>query len=120
MFTKRIRDAAPACGVWVARGCVMCKAMYEFLVPVVSNAGVPFKNHETLYAYLRLKFGGVTVAPAVEGQWLSPTGRVYIEPMIPVQVIMPESEVVPVATLIKNMFEQEGVCVVRLGEAVIA
>lgn len=64
--------------------------LWEILVPVASNKGIPFSedHHESYRRILRGLPGnvGLTTRPAGDGDWQDQeTGRVYAEKMIPIR-----------------------------------
>lgn len=92
------------------------KKMWEILVPTKFNSVQGFeipvrvRHHRVWDARVRKLCGGLTVmAPNIKGEWMSPTGEVFAERMIPVRVYCTEVEMKIIATFTKKHYNQEAV-----------
>ncbi len=64
------------------------KKLWEILIPKYSNSGseYPLTHHQRWDDYVRSIAGGLTIFKRSRGQWISPTGQVFSEEMIPVRI----------------------------------
>lgn len=60
-------------------------------------------------ARVRAITGGLTVLPPGKGQWVSPTGQLFAERMIPVRIACTEDQIHAIAKMTAAFYEQEAV-----------
>lgn len=91
--------------------------LYEILVPTVKPDSVPGKNrffttkyHKQWDEKVRKITGGLTIGPKLKGQWLSPTGKLFVEPMICVSIACEyDWQIGAIATLLAKHYDQQAV-----------
>lgn len=95
--------------------------LYEILVPTVRNDGRPFslRFHRVWDANVRAISGGLTVYPPAKGQWVSPSGVVFTERMIPVRVACTDEQIDRIADLTARYYTQEAVLYYLVSERVV-
>lgn len=91
-------------------------ALWEILVPTVRNDGRPYRlrYHRVWDARVKGISGGMTVITPVKGTWVSPIGEEFKERMIPVRIMCSEEDIVEIAHMTKEYYEQEAVMVYRV------
>lgn len=93
--------------------------LWEILVPIASNEGVPFSedHHEAFRRILRHLPGnnGTTTRPAGEGDWQDKdTGKVYQERMIPIRFRACRADAERIAEHARKFYEQIVVMAYRI------
>lgn len=98
----------------------MVMELYEILVPTVSNEGKPFRlrYHRVWDAKVREISGGLTILPVSKGQWISPTGDLFLERMIPVRIACSEEEIERIADMTAKYYSQKAVMYYLVSEKV--
>lgn len=97
----------------------MAKPLYEILVPTVRNGdGKPFRlrYHRVWDEKVRAITGGLTIVAPVRGQWVSPTGEVFKERMIPVRVMATREEIEKIADLTAAYYDQKAIMYYKISE----
>jgi len=102
----------------------MKKSMWEILVPTVvpnTNGENFFKTrfHKTWDERVRKITHGLTIMPPTKGQWVSPTGTLFVERMIPVRIVATHEEIHAVMDMTLEHYEQETVMCYRISDEVI-
>ncbi len=100
------------------------RGMWEILVPTVkpNTDGTKFfttKYHRRWDAKVHAITGGLTIMPPTKGQWVSPSGTVFIERMIPVRIVATESEIHAIIDMTLEFYEQEAVLCYKVSDRVI-
>jgi hypothetical protein len=93
------------------------KALWEILVPTVKNLHAKVKKrfyrkryHKLWDAHVRAMSGGLTVLPpTTNGEWVSPTGEIFSERMIPVRIFCTEDEINAVSDFTAKHYNQQAV-----------
>lgn len=82
--------------------------MWETLVPTVRNEGRPYRTryHRVWDKRVREISGGLTITPPVKGTWLSDSGDLYMERMIPVRIACTSHEIEAIAEFTKSYYNQ--------------
>lgn len=95
--------------------------MWEILVPTIRNDGRYIKTrfHRVWDAKVRAITGGLTILPVNKGQWISPSGKLFIERMIPVRVACTRAQIEDIITMTLSYYEQEAVIAYIVSEEVI-
>lgn len=95
--------------------------LWEVLVPVATNDGnvIPVETHKVWDAQVRQVSGGLTVMGTAKGQWVSPTGSLFIEKMIPVRVMCSKEQLEQIIRLTLCYYDQEAVLAYKISEEVI-
>lgn len=99
------------------------KLMWEILVPTERRLE-PGKYYTTRYhrvwdAKVRAITGGLTVLAPARGQWISPTGELFQERMIPVRIIATRDEIEKVIDLTLKYYDQLAVLCYKISDEVI-
>lgn len=97
--------------------------MWEILVPTVKSER-PLKYYTTRYhrvwdEKVRELTGGLTIMTPGKGQWVSPSGKVFIERMIPVRIMATREEIEKIVDLTLNYYSQEAVLCYKISNEVI-
>lgn len=97
------------------------KSLWEILVPTVSNSSVPFhtRYHRVWDKRVRDICGGLTILPPTKGQWVSPSGELFSERMIPVRIVATRSEIEQVIDHTIQYYDQLAVLAYKVSDEVI-
>ena len=96
--------------------------LWQILVPCVSNEGKPFrtKHHKEWDRQVRMVTGGLTIFPPVKGQWIDDqTGNLYIERMIPVNIVANDHQMKEIAYRTAKHYNQLAVLYFLVSEQAI-
>lgn len=94
--------------------------LWEILVPVTSDQGqIPVSHHRIWDESVRAISGGLTILKTARGYWVSPSGDLFVETMIPVRIFCSEDEIDRVADLTAKHYDQEAVMYYRISDKVI-
>lgn len=95
--------------------------MYEILVPTVRNGGKPFRlrHHRVFDAMVRSLAGGLTVLVPSKGQWVSQTGELYAERMIPVRVACTREQMELIADFAARHYDQLAILFYKVSSEVV-
>jgi hypothetical protein len=63
--------------------------------------------------------GGVTIMKTAKGEWVSPTGKVYIDRMIPCRIVCSEEQMSEIIDFTLDHYNQEAVLAYRISTNVI-
>jgi len=88
------------------------KLLWVILVPTVhAESGNPIKvkHHRRWDAKVREIAGGLTILHPAKGEWLSPTGELFAERMIPVQIMCTHDEMEKISDMTADFYRQEAV-----------
>ena len=90
-------------------------------MPTVSNEGKPYRTryHRVWDSKVRAITGGLTILPPNKGQWVSPSGALFIERMIPVRIACSESQIKKIMDMTASYYKQKAVMVYKISEHVI-
>lgn len=97
------------------------KAIWEILVPTVSNEGKPYRVrfHRVWDKRVRELIGGLTILPPnIKGEWMSPQGDIFSERMIPVRLYCTENQINFIAKYTKGLYEQEAVMYYQISDKI--
>lgn len=99
----------------------MTKALWEILVPTISNEGKPFRTryHRVWDAKVRRISHGLTIMPVAKGQWVSPDNALYMERMIPVRIIASKEEIDQIIDMTIKYYDQIAVLAYKISDEVI-
>ena len=95
--------------------------LWEILVPASNNTDQKFtyEHHKEWDAFVKKVTGGVTVMKTAKGQWLSPTGKLYIDRMIPCRIVCDEQQISEIIDFTIEHYTQEAVLAYRISTNVI-
>lgn len=91
-------------------------AMWEILVPTKSNEGKPYRTryHRVWDAKVREITKGLTILVPAKGQWVSPSGDLYIERMIPVRILCKRSDMEKIIDMTMKYYDQLAVLAYKI------
>lgn len=95
--------------------------MWEILVPASGNNGVDYtyEHHKEWDSFVKSVAHGVTIMKTSKGQWVSPTGQLYIDRMIPCRVLCNEKQIHQIIDFTIKHYKQEAVLAYKISENVI-
>lgn len=95
--------------------------LWEILVPTVSNEGIPYRTryHRVWDSKVRVITGGLTILPPNKGQWVSPSGVLFIERMIPVRIACTEIQIKKIMDMTASYYKQEAIMAYKISQHVI-
>ena len=95
--------------------------LWEVLVPRVFNQGVeiPISHHRVWDEKVRQVAGGLTILKSAKGVWVSPTGEIFQEGMIPVRISCSEEQIRKIIDLTIDHYDQKAVMAYRVSDFVI-
>ena len=96
------------------------KQLWEILVPTVRNDGRPIRTrfHRVWDAKVRAISGGMTILTPARGQWVSPSGELFAERMIPVRIMATTEEIEAIADETARYYEQLAVMFYKVSDEV--
>ena len=97
------------------------RELWEILVPTVRLDGRPFRTryHRVWDAKVREISGGLTILTPAKGQWVSSEGEFFAERMIPVRIIASREEILKIADITIDYYDQEAVMAYRISDNVM-
>lgn len=95
--------------------------MWEILVPTMRNDGRPIRTrfHRVWDEKVRKITSGLTILPVSRGQWVSPSGELFLERMIPVRIACGRQQIEEIIQMTIKYYEQEAVLAYLVSETVI-
>ena len=95
--------------------------LWEVLVPASNNNDLKFtfEHHKAWDTYVKDLTGGVTIMKVAKGQWVSPTGRTYVDRMIPCRIVCTEDQISDIVDFTIEHYKQEAVLAYRISTNVI-
>lgn len=96
-------------------------SLYEILLPCQTNSGKPIRTrqHREWDRRVRRITHGLTVLPPAKGQWVSPSGELFAERMIPVRIAATAEQMAFIADLTAKFYNQEAVMYYRISDEVV-
>ena len=97
------------------------KELWEILVPVSNNKDQKFtyEHHKEWDAFVKKLTGGVTITKTAKGEWVSPTGKLYVDRMIPCRIVCTEEQISQIIDFTIDHYNQEAVLAYRISTNVI-
>jgi len=97
------------------------KMLGEILVPRADNAGneYPLDYHHAWDEQVRSVAGGLTILRTAKGHWVSPEGKLFAEPMIPVRMLCTEEQLHSIAELTMQHYGQEAVLAYKISDKIV-
>ena len=85
--------------------------LYEILVPTVRSNGKPYRTrfHRVWDAKVREITSGLTILTPTRGQWVSPSGELFSERMIPVRIMCTREQIDRIADMSAAYYEQQAI-----------
>ena len=95
--------------------------MWEILVPASSNKSQEFtyEHHKAWDDFIKSVAHGVTIMKTAKGQWVSPTGQLYIDRMIPCRILCNKKQIHQIINFTIKHYNQEAVLAYRISDNVI-
>lgn len=95
--------------------------LWEILVPASNNKNLNFsyEHHKNWDAFVKKITGGVTIIKTAKGEWVSPTGKLYIDRMIPCRIVCNEEQISTIIDFTIEHYGQEAVLAYRISDKVI-
>jgi hypothetical protein len=97
------------------------KYLWEILVPTIHrSSGKPIKTryHRVWDEKVREISGGLTILQPTKGQWLSMTGELFVERMIPVRIMCNAYEIEQIADMTAKYYNQLAVMFYQVSDEV--
>ena len=97
------------------------KSLWEILIPTVSNEGKPYRTryHKVWDNKIRSLTQGLTILTPAKGQWISPSGELYSERMIPVRILCTRAEIEKIVDLTMSYYDQLAVLAYKISDEYI-
>ena len=97
------------------------KELWEILVPASNNKDQKFsyEHHKEWDAFVKKLTGGVTITKTAKGEWVSPTGKLYVDRMIPCRIVCTEEQISEIIDFTIDHYNQEAVLAYRISVNVI-
>ena len=93
--------------------------LWEILVPTMKDEKpVRTKYHKVWDEKVRAISNGLTVLKPAKGQWVSPSGQLFAERMIPVRIACSESDIDKIMKMTIEYYNQEEVLAYRISDCV--
>ena len=88
------------------------------LVPAENNNRSEFlvEHHQRWDAFVRKITGGVTIMKSAKGHWLSPTGKLYSEKVIPCTIICTKEQVLQIVEFTATHYHQEAIAYYKISD----
>ena len=95
--------------------------LWEILVPASNNKDLKFtyEHHKEWDEFVKDISGGVTIMKPAKGEWLSPTGELYIDRMIPCRIACSWEELSVIIDFTIKHYKQEAVLAYKISDDVI-
>jgi hypothetical protein len=98
----------------------MSEELWEILVPASNGKDrFSYEHHKQWDSFVKNITGGVTVMKPAKGQWVSPTGKLYIDRMIPCRIVCSEEQISEIIDFTIDHYNQEAVLAYRISTNVI-
>lgn len=95
--------------------------LWEILVPASNNKDQNFsyEQHKEWDAFVKKITGGLTIMKTAKGEWVSPTGKLYVDRMIPCRIVCSEEQISEIIDFTIEHYNQEAVLAYKISENVI-
>jgi hypothetical protein len=95
--------------------------LWEILVPASGNNDKEFtyEHHKAWDEFVKNLTGGVTIMKTAKGQWLSPSGKLYKDRMIPCRIICTKEQINKIVDFTIEHYNQEAVLAYKISTVVI-
>lgn len=96
-------------------------SLWEILVPTVRNDGTPFKTryHRVWDKNVREIANGLTILKPAKGQWMAPSGDLYVERMIPVRILCRKSDIEKIIDMSMVYYDQLAILAYKISDECI-
>ncbi len=95
--------------------------MYEILVPTIFNCGKPIRTryHKAWDKKVYAITGGLTIMQPTKGKWVSPSGHLFAERMIPVRIVCDREQIMKIIDMSLKYYDQEAILAYKISDEVI-
>lgn len=95
--------------------------LWEILVPTIRADGKPIRTrfHRVWDKKVREITKGLTIMPPSKGQWVSPSGKLFTERMIPVRIACTRDQMDQIIDMTAAYYEQEAVMAFLISNEVL-
>jgi len=95
--------------------------LWEILVPASNNKDQKFtyEHHKEWDSFVKKTTGGVTIMKTAKGEWVSPTGKLYVDRTIPCRIVCTEEQISEIIDFTIEYYNQEAVLAYRISTNVI-
>lgn len=95
--------------------------MWEILVPTITNEGKSIKTkfHRVWDRKVYSITNGLTILTPTKGKWVSPTGTLFSERMIPVRIACTREQIIEIIDMTKKYYDQIAILACRISDDVI-
>lgn len=95
--------------------------LWEILVPTQLNCGKPIRTrfHKAWDRKVYAITGGLTILAPTKGKWVSPTGTLFAERMIPVRIACTRDQIDKIIDMSIKYYDQEAIMAYKISEDVI-
>ena len=93
--------------------------LWEILVPtIMDEKPVRTRYHKNWDDKVRKISGGLTILKPAKGQWVSPSGKLFDERMIPVRIACTEKQIEKIMDITLQHYRQEEVMAYRVSDLI--
>lgn len=95
--------------------------LWEILVPTVRNNGKPIRTrfHRVWDSKVYAITNGLTILAPTKGKWVSPSGTLFSERMIPVRIAATDSQMERIIDMTIEYYDQEAVMAYVISNKVV-
>ena len=100
----------------------MSKSLWTILVPTKhadTNKLIRVRFHRVWDEKVREITGGLTILHPAKGQWISPSGELFAEHMIPVQIMCTKKQIEQIAQMTGKYYKQLAILYYKITDEVI-
>ncbi len=95
------------------------KTVWEILVPTEhtdTKRPIRTRYHRVWDAKVREITGGLTICKPATGHWVSPSGEVFVERMIPIRIIATQEQMEEIVDMTIKYYKQEAVLAYEIAQ----
>lgn len=94
--------------------------MWEILVPAsLKKVRFTYAHHKEWDEFVKVVAGGLTVMRGAKGEWISPSGELFRDRMIPVRISCTEDDIREIIKFTIKHYDQEAVLAYEVSENVL-
>lgn len=93
--------------------------LYELLVPTIMNdKPIRTRYHRVFDKKVREISGGLTILRPAIGNWISPSGELFVERMIPVRIACSRDDIEKIADIAASYYKQRAIMFYKISDDV--